>query len=80
MCRMIGSIRTLKQHLFTLESNPCAYRPERSGVGVVVFGGMDFTTVKVIARSLAKTGLSRLPFLVFATRIAILPVRACRGA
>lgn len=29
MCRMIGSIRTLKQHLFTLKSNPCAYRPKR---------------------------------------------------
>ena len=29
MCRMIGSIRTLNQHFFTLQSNPCAYRPEQ---------------------------------------------------
>lgn len=29
MCRMIGSIRTLKQHFLILKSNPCAYKPER---------------------------------------------------
>ena len=29
MCRMIGSIRTLKQHLFTLKSDPCFYKLKR---------------------------------------------------
>ena len=29
MCRMIGSVRTPRQHFFTLKSNPCAYRPQR---------------------------------------------------